>query len=207
MLYLGNSLKLRTEPVQARAKETVEKILGASLALLREGGPDALSTSAVAKASGLNLRNVYRYFPNKLAIYAALNDRINLAIEQTLINGSLFEQRTGYEEIARKAVQFIVDMAEREPAIFQVRAAMRTSPELQQSELEHDKRLAAKLAVLISKDQNERDLGIIEAKALVCISAIGAVMDRLLTDSSLERDLLIDALCNMIGWLMGDEGT
>src|SRR5688500_1538583 len=56
---------LRTIPAQERSRRTVSAILDAASALLTEGGPDALTTSALADRTGLRVRNVYRYFRDR----------------------------------------------------------------------------------------------------------------------------------------------
>jgi len=54
---------------------TAEALLDAAMALLREGGPDALSLRAVADAAGCSLRAVYALFGSKQALVDALAER------------------------------------------------------------------------------------------------------------------------------------
>lgn len=67
---------LRNEPSQARARFTVEAILGAADEILRSQGVDALSTRSVAARAGVSVGAVYQYFPNKEAILLRLSRRI-----------------------------------------------------------------------------------------------------------------------------------
>lgn len=50
---------------EARRTETRNRIVQAALELLAAQDPAAISMPAVAQASGVSLRTVYRYFPNK----------------------------------------------------------------------------------------------------------------------------------------------
>lgn len=70
----------RILPTQARAVETVRKILDTSAQLLIEDGIEKFNTNAVAQASGVNISTLYRYFPDKKAIllelYRERNERV-----------------------------------------------------------------------------------------------------------------------------------
>ncbi len=66
----------RTEPTQARARFTVEAILGAAEDILRGQGVAALTTRSVAARAGVSIGAVYQYFPNKEAILERLSRRI-----------------------------------------------------------------------------------------------------------------------------------
>lgn len=50
---------------EAQREETRNRIVQAALGLLASQDPAAISMPAVAEASGVSLRTVYRYFPNK----------------------------------------------------------------------------------------------------------------------------------------------
>jgi AcrR family transcriptional regulator len=64
----------RVIPRQKRAQERVEKILIATRALLKSGGFESLTTNHVADKAGVPIGSVYRYFPDKDALVAALID-------------------------------------------------------------------------------------------------------------------------------------
>jgi AcrR family transcriptional regulator len=53
------------EPSQARARARRDKILASTLSLLLEGGPDAVTTTAIAAAAEIPVGSVYRYFEDK----------------------------------------------------------------------------------------------------------------------------------------------
>jgi AcrR family transcriptional regulator len=64
----------RRVPKQRRSLEIVAAILEAARQLLREG-PDAVTTTAIAERAGVSVGSLYRYFPNKEAVLAALYDQ------------------------------------------------------------------------------------------------------------------------------------
>lgn len=62
----------RKGAVQARAKDSVRRILEAAHRLLQAGGPSALTTPAIAKEAKVAIGSLYQYFPNKESIVLAL---------------------------------------------------------------------------------------------------------------------------------------
>lgn len=66
----------RRAPQQQRAAATLDAILEATAALLVERGYEGVNTNAVAERAGVKPPAVYRYFPNKFALYHALADKL-----------------------------------------------------------------------------------------------------------------------------------
>lgn len=65
----------RKAPVQDRSRETVEVILKATARVLVDVGYDRASTNKVAEIAGVSVGSLYRYFPSKEALVAALIER------------------------------------------------------------------------------------------------------------------------------------
>lgn len=64
----------RRQPVQARSKRTVERILDAAAHVFGERGY-AATTNQIAAAAGLSVGSLYQYFPDKDALLVALQRR------------------------------------------------------------------------------------------------------------------------------------
>jgi AcrR family transcriptional regulator len=67
--------RMRKEPRQQRARETVEAILQATAHILARRGWGALTTNKVAEAAGVSIGSLYQYFPSKLALIEAVRRR------------------------------------------------------------------------------------------------------------------------------------
>ena len=65
----------RQLPRQARSRATVDAILEAAAQLLEVVGERGFNTNAVAERAGVSIGSLYRYFPNKRAVLAALARR------------------------------------------------------------------------------------------------------------------------------------
>lgn len=62
-------------PIQHRARATVDAIIEAAGQLLVSQGRAGVTTNAVAQRAGVSIGSLYQYFPNKEAIFAALQDK------------------------------------------------------------------------------------------------------------------------------------
>jgi len=80
----ANPLDRKRMPTQARALETIERILEAAALTLREVGVERLSTNLVCERAGLSPPALYRWFPNKYALLAELGLRLMLAQNEPL---------------------------------------------------------------------------------------------------------------------------
>jgi AcrR family transcriptional regulator len=87
----AESGRRRRQPVQARSRETVERILGAAAVLIEEGGVDAVTTRAIAGRAGITAPSLYRFFADREQVLDAL-------IEQHLgrLSAFLAEAETGW---------------------------------------------------------------------------------------------------------------
>ncbi|MDX2238590.1 MAG: TetR/AcrR family transcriptional regulator [Hyphomonadaceae bacterium] len=70
------SVARRRAPSQSRSQTTVDAILEATAALLVERGYEGVNTNAVAQRAEVKPPAVYRYFPNKFALYFALAEKL-----------------------------------------------------------------------------------------------------------------------------------
>ncbi|MBO9601173.1 MAG: TetR/AcrR family transcriptional regulator [Novosphingobium sp.] len=70
----GPDLSARSEPVQERAIRSRAHILAVGSTLLEEVGLDAFNTNLLAERADVRVRTIYRYFPNKLAVIAAIGE-------------------------------------------------------------------------------------------------------------------------------------
>ena len=68
-------INARKAPRQARSVNTVEAIFEATIQVLISDGPGDLTTTSVAERAGVSVGSLYQYFPNKQALFHAVNER------------------------------------------------------------------------------------------------------------------------------------
>lgn len=66
---------MRRQPKQERSQQRVERILDAAAKVFDEVGYEAATTQAIAKAAETAIGSLYQFFPDKLAIFHALELR------------------------------------------------------------------------------------------------------------------------------------
>ncbi|NBP26809.1 MAG: TetR/AcrR family transcriptional regulator [Betaproteobacteria bacterium] len=77
-------LRPRKSPRQARSADTVETILAAATRVLECDSLAGFNTNRVAEVAGVSVGSLYQYFPNKSALIAALIDRQQSALAQSI---------------------------------------------------------------------------------------------------------------------------
>ena len=111
-------------PKQTRSRKTLERIVGAGLALLEEGGPEAVTVQAVVARSRSSVGSFYARFRGKDDLLEHLRDHLRSSAEaewSETLEGSSWDE--SLSAIAAKAVDLLLDLRPRCDA--RVRAAER----------------------------------------------------------------------------------
>lgn len=79
-------LQIKKQPVQSRARATVEALLDTAARLLATEGYAAVSTNRVAELAGVSIGSLYEYFPNKQSLIAeALARELREVVNETTL--------------------------------------------------------------------------------------------------------------------------
>ena len=160
------SITPRKLPSQKRSRETVERIMSATVSLLEEIGIEGVTAINVAKKAGVNVASFYQYFPNKNAvIFAVFQSWLDWvmtvfdSVEETYllkISWPDFMIKLGYSIFKSS---FISDKAAAE-----LLRIMEMSPELKEMNEKHGAFVVARLAEYLKKygskwsDEDLRDM-------------------------------------------------
>ncbi len=130
----GPSLDARRNPTQKRGRETVDRLLDATAALLEEAGFEALTTNKIAARAEVNVASLYKYFPNKYALIRSLAER-NMERQREVIGAALAEAGEGdWKKVTDLALDGFLEHLVNEPGFAAVGEAIRVSPALQELE-------------------------------------------------------------------------
>jgi AcrR family transcriptional regulator len=99
----------RRRPKQRRSQEIVAAILEAGRRLLGEEGPGALTTNRIAERAGVSIGSVYRYFPNKAAVVAAICEDETRQEASQLADATWPFETLSLEEALERLVDFQVE--------------------------------------------------------------------------------------------------
>ncbi|PTS79224.1 TetR family transcriptional regulator [Sphingomonas sp. HMWF008] len=96
----------RKQPLQPRARATVEAILEAAAHILESRGLAGYNTNAVAERAGVSIGSLYQYFPGKDAVMAALIRRETaLLLAEAETAGTFPGAREGLIQLINAAVR------------------------------------------------------------------------------------------------------
>lgn len=71
----AKKLEHRKKPQQARAQQTVNAIIEATIQVLEREGPEAATTTRIAEVAGVSVGTLYQYFSHRDAIIDAVQER------------------------------------------------------------------------------------------------------------------------------------
>lgn len=121
----------RRRAVQARSRETVERILAAAGALVAQRGADAATMTEIAQRAGVAMGSLYQYFPDKAGVMAALFEQHAAAVRARLTAG--VEQPASLEELAervRALARYYFELHRDDPLVRALWAAVQADPAL-----------------------------------------------------------------------------
>ncbi|NPC98665.1 TetR family transcriptional regulator [Nocardioides sp. zg-DK7169] len=98
------------EPSSAEQKERHRRILRAASRLGAEHGLEQVQMHDVAKAAGVAIATLYRYFPSKTHLFASV---MNYQVERFSLTGSLPEGASPAQAVESLLVQMTHEMARR----------------------------------------------------------------------------------------------
>src|SRR3982751_1734405 len=101
--------KPRKIAAQERSRATVDALVEATARILVKEGFDKASTNRIAEVAGVSVGSLYQYFPGKEALVAAVIERHQREIKQT-VHGELEEVLA---QPVERAVRRLVAMAVR----------------------------------------------------------------------------------------------
>lgn len=123
----------RRQPVQARSRERVERILDAAVQLLIEEGYDAVKTNAIARRAEVSIGSVYQFFPNRFAIFGALAERYREKIAHSLESHLIVGPNRTWEQALEETVDTLAAMWRTDWAFHSVWLAIQNTAELRDS--------------------------------------------------------------------------
>jgi len=195
---LGTRLELRRQPVQERAKKTVEVILTVAAELIEEVGLDAFNTNLLAERAQVRVRTVYRYFPNKLAVITAVAERLAQEWDRWFDGFSaLSDTDADWRRLWSAYVDAFVDGIRSAPGGLAIRRAMRALPELEDIERRDNERLARQLAAALARRGGGLARGRLTIVARMLVETAVSVLDLALIEPPTQARALIDELKHM----------
>lgn len=191
-------------PQQARSRKRFDRILDAAAELFAEIGYESATTDEIAARANTSVGGLYRFFPNKLAIFLALAERYLNQLKELF--AALHAEEASQLPLDAYISQ-VIDAFDRfvtaNPAYRVVFVQSRLiSTEILAMDTAFNQELAQQLAVFFaarnpSLEQNQRNL-----LATVCIEVASALEILSLTrDSNFQHQVLTETKQLLISYL------
>lgn len=171
-------LELRRRPTQARALATFEMILDTTASLLETHGFDAVTTNLIAAESGVSVRAIYRYFPNKHAIVGELARRMEGQWQSALdAAGDLNDPASPLADVWCSYIDAFVVAVRSTNGGRAVLIAMRADPELRKADEEANAEYIDNVATALRSRGDAVSWAEARTVATVLIRSTVAVLD------------------------------
>jgi len=118
----------RRAPVQARSRQTVNRILDAAAAIADEQGVDAATTRAIADRAGVSYPSLYRFFADRDAILEELLERHTAELDARCVEAEQTWEIGSVAELLDLQLDLHVAYYRRHPGSARLWMAGRTSP-------------------------------------------------------------------------------
>ena len=142
----------RTQPVQKRAQERRNQILGVTADLLEEVGQDDLTTILVAKRAGVSVGTLYHYFPNKYAIMYALAEQwvgeMDIALQELEAEDI---EAISLKKFIERSIERMLLVYTNQQGLLPLVQAMYGVPELKELDLIHDELIINSMARMFKR--------------------------------------------------------
>ncbi|VTU39530.1 HTH-type transcriptional regulator RutR [Variovorax sp. PBL-H6] len=115
-------IKPRKLATQERSRATVDSLIEATARILVKEGFDKASTNRIAQLSGVSIGSLYQYFPSKEALVAAVIERHQQQIMQTVRSELARVSTQPLEEAVRRFVAVAVKAHRLDPQLHRVLA-------------------------------------------------------------------------------------
>ena len=186
---------VKSEPKQARSKETYERILAAAQDLLEASGIEAFNTNAVVDRAGMTPPALYRWFPNKHVILEVLSERLmaaqNVVIEEHF--GSVPLDAEAYIEATKQILEDTIEVTQRFGGGHTLLVAMRAIPVLQPVRLSSHNQVSKLLSERLIEAGYQGKPAEMYARSRLCVETGYAAIEMLFETGFKNRKVTIDA--------------
>jgi len=180
---------------QERSRATVDALVEATARILVEEGFDQASTNRIAKVAGVSVGSLYQYFPSKEALVAAVIERHQREIMDT-VRGELAEVSNQPVETAMREIVATAVKAHRvEPKLHRVLSEQVPRVGRLEKLETFNRENYALFRTYLERHRDELGVDDLELAAFVCVTSIEALThSAVLHYPKLFSDEAMDAL-------------
>jgi AcrR family transcriptional regulator len=199
----------RKNASQERSRATVDALVEATARILVREGFDKASTNRIAEVAGVSVGSLYQYFPSKEALVAAVIDRHNQDIMQTVRSELAEAMSLPVEKAVRKLVAVAVKAHRVDPRLHRVLAEQIPRVGKLKNVETFNRENFALFRNYLENHRDELRVDDLELASFVCVTSIEALThnavlhhSKTLSDDAMEA--LVEAGTRLVvGYLTG----
>ncbi|WP_433204043.1 TetR family transcriptional regulator [Dactylosporangium sp. CS-047395] len=195
-------MQMRTEPQQQRSREKRERVLAAAAALLQEVPFDEIGTRTIAERAGVSVGSLYRFFPDKDAIFYALSESW-LAKVLELMDAQVAAPPPTLAGFAGRITEAFAEFFRAEPGYRQVSLgaqALRMTPG---ASAENDEQLASRLYGVLTTHYGLPDDGLLRGRLLLAVRLTEFMLNQAFRTDPGGDQFVLDELKNLLVRYLG----
>ncbi len=198
-----NQDRLRHLPQQARSQKRFNQILDAAAEVFVEVGYEGATTNAIAAHAKTSIGALYRFFPDKLAIFHALAARYLNQIGELF---AAFQDSEAAQLSLDLYVNQVLDSFDQfvtvNPAYRVVFVQSRFSPDILAMDADLNRQIAQQLEAFFAQRDPEQDPAQRALIAVVCVEVASVLESLSLTrDQDFQKRVLTETKNLLIGYL------
>jgi AcrR family transcriptional regulator len=197
----------QTEPrkvaSQARARQTVDALVRATAHILVKDGYERTSTNKVARLAGVSIGSLYQYFPGKEALVAAVIDRHQGEMMQTIRAALVRVGSRPLATAARELVKVMIEAHRIDPKLHRVLAEQIPRVGRLENVAAFEREGTALLAAYLDTHRQELAVTDVDLAAFVCVTSVealthAAVVNRSTTPTDEEAKQLVGHVTRLV---------
>ncbi|MFB2582127.1 TetR family transcriptional regulator [Herbiconiux sp. P15] len=170
--------QVRNEPVQARSSERIDALLDAASAVVAEVGIERLTTAMVAERAGASIGTVYRYFPDRIAVLAAMGLRGFERFLRRSVEKLEEQPPTTVDDVFTVLIDSAVEMHREEPGFTSIRLSDQIALPAVDGSTAAAARIAGPLAGIVAAELDVTDDGSLSERFDIALTALDALLVR-----------------------------
>jgi AcrR family transcriptional regulator len=170
--------QVRNEPVQARSSERIDALLDAASAVVAEVGIERLTTAMVAERAGASIGTVYRYFPDRIAVLAAMSLRGFERFLRKSVEKLEEHPPATVDDVFSALIDAGVQMHRDEPGFTSIRLGDQIALPAVDGGTAASARIAASLATIVSAELGVADDGSLAGRFDIALTVLDALLVR-----------------------------
>jgi len=201
------AIKPRKDASQERSRATVDALVEATARILVREGFDKASTNRIADVAGVSIGSLYQYFPSKEALVAAVIERHQREIMQTVRKELAEVIAQPVEHAVRKLVAVAIEAHRVDPRLHRVLAEQIPRVGKLERQEAFSRENYALFKTYLERHRDEVRVADLDRASFVCVTTIEALTHAAVLHHSLSGDaieaLTEDAARLIVGYLKG----